>query len=433
MKIKLKYSVPLLRVFFYLLLLLSFSNEVFARGGGGGSGGGGGGGGGGFGGGGGHSSSGSSCAGSGLFLYICYGIQYSFFFIIFGFFLYSVFMRKRNIKLAKETITKAAAVDPAWNEPALIAMVQKVFIQFQNDWSNFKAEAMKQYCMPEFQKKMALDLAVLLSQNRQNWVNDSRIGAVNIIGAVDDIDNNNDHFIAEISAGAIDQLMDTKTKDILMEDRTPFTEYWTFVRDGDVWKLNKISQSTENSTLIEGNIVSFAEKNNFFYDPDFGWLMMPNKGAIFNKSNFKTSDINNHVIGVFKNKIVEFYTYIPNGNQPNTNYLVAQTTLPVNYNDILVRRKRLFWNFAPNGLRRIETESNDFNKKFCLYAHPNDQINSFVLLAPDFMEEIYNLPFELNIEIVGNFLYFYTKGRKNVNEEEMMRLLSRAFDSMRAG
>jgi len=49
------------------------------------------------------------------------------------------------------------------------------------------------------------------------------------------------------------------------------------------------------------------------------------------------------------------------------------------------------------------------------------------------MEEVFNLSFELNIEIVGNFLYFYVKGRKNVNEDEMMRLLSRAFDSMRTG
>ena len=108
-----------------------------------------------------------------------------------------------------------------------------------------------------------------------------------------------------------------------------------------------------------------------------------------------------------------------------------------NYNaeamkEYCVPSRRFLWNFAPRGLRHIKTESNDFNKKFCLYAHPSDQINSFVLLAPDFMEEVYNLPFELNIEIVGSFLYFYVKGRKNVNEDEMMRLLSRAFDSMRS-
>src|SRR5207245_9726486 len=54
-----------------------------------------------------------------------------------------------------------------------------------------------------------------------------------------------------------------------------------------------------------------------------------------------------------------------------------------------------------------------------------------LLLAPDFMEEIFKLPFELNIEIVGSFLYFYVKGRRNVDEQEMLRLLSRAFDSDR--
>jgi preprotein translocase subunit SecG len=410
MKIKFKYYTVLLLVLSFLL----FTNEVFARGGGGGSGGGGGGGG-----------SGGSGGGSPIALAIWVIV-----FLIIG--ICSWYIRKQKIKKAKEIITKAEATDSAWQESALTARVSDVFIRFQKDWSDYNSEAMKEYCMPKFQEKMMLDLAVLQLENRKNLVNNPNLKGVAILEAKDEIDNTKDNFTAEVSAQANDQLIDTKTNSILMTENTPFTEYWNFLRDGDNWKLNTIKQATENKFLNENKISEFANKNNFFYDPDFGWLMMPNKGVIFRYSNFKTSDINNHVIGMFKGKIVELYTFIPKGNQ-NPNYLVAQTTLPVNYNDILVRRRRFFWNFAPRGLRRIETESNDFNKKFCLYAHKNDQINSFVLLAPDFMEEIYNLPFELNIEIVGSFLYFYVKGRKNVNEDEMMRLLSRAFDSMRVG
>jgi len=49
---------------------------------------------------------------------------------------------------------------------------------------------------------------------------------------------------------------------------------------------------------------------------------MPNKGVIFKNSNFKTSDINNHVIGMFQGKIVEFYSmrieylFTPEGKDP---------------------------------------------------------------------------------------------------------------------
>jgi hypothetical protein len=280
---------------------------------------------------------------------------------------------------------------------------------------------------------MVLELNVLKNEHRQNLMKDFKIHSLSIWGIEDKIGSEGDSFTMEVQAWANDSLIDTDSGQVLYSDINSFTEYWDFVREGDDWKLNLIKQETEDVLNTESKIVEFSRKNNFYFDPDFGWLMMPNKGVVFRQNNFKTSDINNHVIGYLKDKIVEFYTFIPIAGKYNTNYLVAQTVLPVNYNDILVRRRRWFWNFAPIGLRRIQTESNDFNKKFCLYAHKNDQINSFVLLAPDFMEEVYNLPFELNIEIVGSFLYFYVKGRKNVDEDEMLRLLSRAFDSMRAG
>ena len=421
MKILSKCTKVLLNLLFYTFIFFIFSNEVFARGGGGGSGGGGGGGGG--------AGGGSSCKTGDYFCTIFIFLR---FLIPFALMVYAWYVRKQKIKKAKEIITKAEAIDSTWQESTLTSTVSGVFMRFQQDWSNNNAEVMKEYCVLKFQERMALELGVLKEQNRKNLVNNPILSSVVILEADDEIDNTKDNFTAEISAQANDQLIDLQTNSILMIENTPFKEYWNFLREGDKWKLNSIKQAAENEALIESSIVKFAENNNFFYDPDFGWLMMPNKGVIFRRSNFKTSDINNHVIGMFREKIVEFYTFRPNAGEWSSNYLVAQTTLPVSYNDILVRRRRFLWNFSPRGLRYIETESNDFNKKFCLYAHPNDQINSFVLLAPDFMEEVYNLPFELNIEIVGNFLYFYVKNRKKVSENEMMRLLSKAFDSMKS-
>ena len=397
------------------------THEAFARGGGGGSGGGGGGGG----------SGGGSCYGWES-CSISIGLRIL---IPLCVFLYAQYVRRQKIKKAEKVIAHAEATDPAWQEKALTDRVSEVFSLFENDWSNSNTEAMKAYCMSTFQDKMALDLAALTLQKRKNQMTKIKLISVAILEADDSADNTQDHFTAEVYAYAYDQLIDTITGKILMTDDKSFTEYWSFMRDGDIWKLDNIRQVTEEKNKLEASVSLFAKRNGFHYDPDFGWLMMPNKGVIFNYSNFKTSDINNHVIGKYKDKIVEFYTFIPNATNGSTspNFLVAQTTLPVSYNDILVRRKRKFFNFAPGGLRTIETESNDFNKKFCLYAHPNDQINSFVLLAPDFMEEVYSLPFELNIEIVGSFLYFYVEGRSSVDEDDMMRLLSKAFDFMRFG
>jgi hypothetical protein len=252
---------------------------------------------------------------------------------------------------------------------------------------------------------------------------------------MDDVDNTKDRFIAEVQAKAKDILFDVTNNKNLYVDNNSFTEYWTFVRDGESWRLDLIRQATEEVQLIENNIADFSKRNGFYYDPDFGWLMMPNKGVIFSKASFKNSDINNHVVGYFRDKIVEFYTFIPNvQNNSNsfstTNYIVAQTVIPKSYNDILVRRKHRFFNFGPWKLRRIKTESNDFERKFCLWADPLDQVNSFELLTPNFMEKVYDLPFELNIEVVDNFIYFYAKSRKDINYDKMLEILSWAFDEM---
>lgn len=339
--------------------------------------------------------------------------------------------RKKKIEAAKRIIDAASASDGAWRGDVLADRVRDVFLRFQNDWSNFNTESMREYLTESYLKRMVLELSVLQNEGRRNIMENVSCTSVAILEATDELDNSKDRFVAEVHGKAKDILMDEKNSKRLYTDNNPFTELWEFIREGDIWKLNLIKQTTENKYLRENKIEEFSKRNGFFYDPDFGWLMMPNKGVIFNKTNFAISDINNHVIGYYRDKIIEFYTYIPStGKYSEGNYIVAQTVIPRSYNDILVRRKRMLFNFGPFRLRRIKTESNEFDRKFCLWADKNDQVSSFELLTPNFMEKIYELPFELNIEVVGNFLYFYAKSRKDVDYDKMLEILSWAFDEM---
>lgn len=405
-------------------ILVSSPQILFARGGGGGSGGGGGGGGG-FDGGGGFHRSGTSI-GDGSFPIALPIFMVGFLIIMFSF---AVYNQKKKAEKIKKVVQTAAAQDLIWNESEITRHVSEVFLKFQNDWSTFGVDSMKSYLTESYWKRMVLELNVLKNENRQNLMKNPQLSRVTILDAFDSTDNAKDTFTAQINAQAQDVLLDTETNKELNVDSGVFTEYWDFVREGTEWKLNLIRQATENESLREPAIEDFAKRNNFFYDPDFGWLMMPNKGVIFSQSNFQTSDINNHVIGYYRDKIVELYTFIPNPN--SVNYIVAQVTLPIKYNDILVKKKNRFLNSDPSGLRRIKTESNDFEEKFCLWAHPEDQVSSFELLTPNFMEKIYELPFELNIEVVGSFLYFYVEGRNNVDYDKMLEILSWAFDEMK--
>ena len=421
-------------IFLLLISTLFLVSDVYARGGGGGS-----------------SSGGGGVGGIG-------GLIIALIFLA-----YAAYIRKKKIKLAKQEILASEMKDSAWDLEGLKKRVSDVFVNFQRDWSAFNVESMKDYLSDSYYRRMVLEMSVLKNQNRKNEVNNPQILSIEILEAVDKEDNSQDYFVAEVKAKANDVLWDTKENKKLFEDNNGFTEYWKFIRNGEIWNLEVINQSTEASELKETSISDFAKRNGFFYDADFGWLMMPNKGVIFRKSNFKTSDINNHVVGYFQEKLVEFYTFVPYPNQneenfnnysnintdnlwkvsytgvgssgfhwsDSANYVVAQTVLPIEYNDILVRKKRKWFNFSPRGMRRIQTESNEFENKFCLWADPQDQVSSFELLTPNFMAKVYDLPFELNIEVVGKFLYFYAKSRKDVDYDKMLEILSWAFEEMK--
>jgi hypothetical protein len=409
------------KVFLFLGFFLTnfiLLDDAFARGGGGGSGGGGGGGGG---------AGGSGSGGGSIFSIIIWLIIISLVAI------YGWYKRKQKIEKAKKLLEMAEVGDKAWEENEILDRVKVVFEKFQKDWSDLKVENMKEYLSESYYKRMVLEMNILQNEGRKNIMEDVMLLSVVIMEVTDEVDNTKDRFVVEIQGKARDVLFDVKENKELYVDSNPFTEYWTFLREDGKWKLDLIKQITENAVLNEKKIEDFSNRNGFYYDSDFGWLMMPNKGVIFSKTSFKKSDINNHVVGYFRNKIVEFYTYIPNTENNyslNNNYIVAQTVLPKSYDDILVRRKGNFFNFGPWGLRRIHTESNDFEGKFCLWAHKNDQVNSLELLTPNFMLKVYDLPFELNIEVVGNFLYFYAKSRKDIDYDKMLEILSWAFDEM---
>ena len=408
---------------FSTLLMLLLAGEAFARGGGGGSGGGGGGGGGG-GFGGGHGGSGGSCSGWWCFFPVV------IFLIIFGAIIYGVVLAaKRRKKLIEKADKNLAAA--GWDKSEIKQRVRDVFMAFQAAWSNFDLEAMKPILSESYFKRMVLEMNVLKNEKRRNAVNNPKIFGMAILDAQDNPGENQDNFTVEIRAGADDSLIDVGRNINLYTDSSEFTEYWEFVKEDGLWKLNLIKQATENAAMIEKPIKDFAAKNNFFYDPDFGWLMMPNRGVIFNQTDFMNSDINNHVIGWYRDKIVEFYTYIPRPgkNGGGRNYIIAQAILPISYKDIFVRKKR-FGLFNPGGLKKMSLEWGDFNKKFDIFADSADQVNSFELLTPNFMEKIHGLPYDLNIEIVGNFLYFYTEDRR-ISYDEMLTVISWAFDEMK--
>lgn len=275
-------------------------------------------------------------------------------------------------------------------------------------------------------QKIALELGALKQQGRQNKIDQVKVKNERLF-TESGTKTTSTKVIAQIQAQARDQLFEAG--ELVSEDQSTFVEYWEFLQEKSVWKLNAIRQGTEVADKLNPEIQAFAAKQGFFYDPDFGSLMLPNKGVLFGRTRYQNADINNHVIGEFRKVIVEFYSFLSVAGG-SKEYLVAQAVLPISYRGILVERRR-FRLWKPTGLKEVVFESRDFNKKMIVWADPADQVASFELLHPDSMERLIALPFDLRLEVVGHFLYLYTDESRAVDYQDLLDILTRAFAEMK--
>ncbi len=317
-------------------------------------------------------------------------------------------------------------------EQKLTQSGREIFLAFQKAWAEFDLKAMKSITTSDYYKKMVLELNVLKNYGRQNLMDNVEISQALLLKSSDYSSGFSIYFMAS----ANDKLLDNKENKTIFADNSIFSEIWTFEKSGKDYVLGSITQTTNDTSKFNPSIAEFAKSNNFYYDPDFGWLMMPSRGAIFGPAGFGNADINNHVVGYYKDKkrgekIVEFYSYEPKAGVGLEPITVAQAILPRSYDDILVTEKS-WYNFKPKGkgLTKIETESVEFNKKFAVWAANADKANSFELLATNFMERIYALEFEINIEVVDNVLYLYSPSKK-ISYNDMLEVLSWAFEEMK--
>ena len=411
--------------------LINNNTHSLARGGGGGSSSGGGGGGGGF-------SSGTGSAG-GYYAASAGSDQFdaNMFWLVLIFIAIFLIFKYLAKKYVDQNIAVGAKpegfIDPFSSknvtpeEKKLATDAKDTFLKFQKYWSEFDLKGMKEILSDEYFKKMTLELNILKNYQRQNIMEDTNISSTFILKQA----NYNLGFAIYFVASAKDRLIDTKAGKDLFVDNSVFSETWHFNKSGPDYVLDRIDQSTADATKYDNGIAGFAKSNGFYYDPDFGWLMMPTRGAIFGPAGFGRADINNHVVGYYKGIVVEFYSYEPRAESGIKAMTIAQAILPKRYDDILVTEKS-WYRFKPKqkGLTKINTESNAFNKKFAVWAAKPDRATSFELLAPNFMERIYGLDFEINIEVVDNVLYLYSPGSDS-NYQEMLGVLSWAFEEMK--
>ncbi len=334
-----------------------------------------------------------------------------------------------TITQTTKRLKEAANKDSAWDEAKLREVVTTIFMKYQADWSNFNLDSMKAYLDKDYFEHMRLVLTDLRNLRRRNYVQDPTLTNISFIAVDDEIDNNQDSFVALIGARAKDQLFDVVDDKLLYIDKNPWQESWYFRRQGKNWLLYNIRQTTESNDVATQDLKQFAQDNKFFYNADFGWLLLPKRGQLFAQADFVNSDVNNHVIGLYRNVLVEFYSYLPH-RQKQEYYMIAQTVLPKTYGNIVVRHKHGLWQRDIRGLNKLSSEANAFNSKYEIFADDVEQVSAFELLHPVYMEKLIALDYEISIEVIDQVLYLYSTDR-NVDYNSMLTLLKAAFEEMK--
>ena len=341
-------------------------------------------------------------------------------------------LKARRAKI-KADLAQAAAADIIWKANSIEAHAKDTFIQYQKDWSVFDLDSMKQYMTPGYYQHNLLMMGALKLHARQNDVRNPVVNSAEVVEFTDNDDDTKDTHTVQLNVHVFDVLNDTRENKQLFAQYLATTEYYKFVRSGSTWKFAGIDQATAQPSKRNVPLEAFAKKNGYFYSLDWGHLLIPKRGQLFRYGTFGVSDINNHVIGLYKDIIVQLYTYaqVPGAN---VEYLIAQTSVPKSYGNIVVRNKSGVYSPKVKKLRKLKMEWQDFNKKYEVFASDENLATSFELLHPTFMEQLEALPFEVSIEVVDNIVYLYTSGyglTKSENYETMLTILKAAFKEMR--
>lgn len=349
--------------------------------------------------------------------------------------LYGWFGKIKQNKFLKNKLTKAAASDGVWNEESLLEFAKNIFMKYQKDWSALNTESMKEYMTPDYHYHASLLVYILQTMKRKDLMNNVVITDAMMVDITDHEDNAQDTFTVGFTAKASDQLVDATTNETIFTNSSTFTEYWTFRRNGtSSWLLAGISQSTEDPYQRNNALAQFALSQGYRYSPDMGWLFIPRRGQLFGEAKFGTSDINNHIVGLYKGQtLVQIYTYNANPRGSSKNRVIAQVNVPRQYGNIIVRRKGRLNLFGIKDLQKIETEWTQFNDKYEVYASSYEGATSFELLNPTYMEQLEALGFNVTIEVVDNVIYLYTDERGSSVEtyQAMFDLVNKAFHELR--
>jgi hypothetical protein len=217
------------------------ASEAWARGGGGGGGGGGGHGG----------YHGTGNLWSNPPLAILLGILFATVFGWQGWMEYDRFRHlARGCMNTRARLAELARLDPMWDAEGLRSLVEHRFRLIQAAWCDQDIAALQGWLGPDLMQEWHDEIADLRTRGVHNVLEDLQVTRIRLVHVRTE-GQGTPRFTAEIAATCIDYALNAKGRKVPLKpgqprnfakQRTPFTEFWIFARDGQDWQLQRIHQ-----------------------------------------------------------------------------------------------------------------------------------------------------------------------------------------------
>ena len=176
--------------------------------------------------------------------------------------IWAIYAWRRNelLKKAKKDLQEAFSDDSSWEIKKLKDMTSEVFMRYQELRTNKNIDELKNISTKEYFDKASRVFERKLT-GKKNILKKMQISQMNMISVRDKFWKDWDMFTMEIIARMIDYTVDENTWEFLSstlrkrkdESRNAyearakreaswFTEYWSFIRYNNTWRLMNISQ-----------------------------------------------------------------------------------------------------------------------------------------------------------------------------------------------
>jgi hypothetical protein len=191
--------------------------------------------------------------------------------ILLPFFLAYAWWKGKKIKeknaRSEALLAKLARLDPIWNEDRVIGEASRIFLAVQKAWVEQDLPRLRELMAPEQYGVWEKEVMSLQEKGWTNRMDRLTIASVRVVEVRNYRDDAKDSFTACVDAAAEDYTVDRAgtivesnasdgdKRAAKQKSFDAFTEFWTFARRGDGWRVSGVDQDGQWSRSVNAPLV----------------------------------------------------------------------------------------------------------------------------------------------------------------------------------